>query len=103
MNITEQLLLDMGFTNEGTIDNENKQWYTLYVDMIGFISLTNEKESKVFYSYFHKNKEDNHFNIVNRIEKLNELIETITRVTKIESIKVGEELKQKEFKKVLGL
>jgi dimeric dUTPase (all-alpha-NTP-PPase superfamily) len=88
MNITEQLLLEMGFTNEGTIDNENKQWYTLYVDMVGFISLTNEKESKIYHSYFHKNKDDSQFNIVNRIEKLSELIETITRVTKFESIKL---------------
>jgi len=101
MNITENLLEYMGFTNEGVID-ENRKHYSLYLDGVGFISLTDEGYG-VYYTYFHKNKDDEKFNMSGRIMNLQELTYEIAKITKFESIKLGKELSQKEIKNALGL
>ena len=103
MNITEEVLLDIGFINKGTIDNETRQLYEIYIDGIGFLALITDIDSDIHYLYFHKDKDDKNFNIISRVTSLSKLVEAMSQSIKIESIKLGKKLKQEEFKTVLGI
>lgn len=99
MNLSKEILIGLGFKE---VKENNYDMYKYCIDGIEPLYLEKASKEKEFYMVYKKNEEDD-FTECDHCHDLSSLFEVLMKINHMDSMELGKELKQQEFRSVLRI